>query len=36
MAAGCGYTVQELENLVVRTERGKPVGGVLVVLKKST
>lgn len=36
LAAECGYAVQEFENLVVRTERGKPVGGMLVVLKKST
>jgi predicted TPR repeat methyltransferase len=36
LAVGSGYAVQELENLVVRTERGKPVGGVLVVLKKLT
>jgi len=35
LAADCDYVIEEMENFVVRTERGKPVGGVLVVLKKS-
>jgi len=35
LATDSGFLIQEIENLVVRTERGKPVGGVLVVLRKT-
>jgi len=34
LAADFGFAIEEMENLVVRTERGKPVSGVLVVLRK--
>jgi predicted TPR repeat methyltransferase len=35
LASDCGFTVLEIETDVVRTERGKPVSGILIVLQKT-